>query len=181
MVAILCAAPNSVYHQIPGVDVYDRKRDARTFAGGMPVVAHPPCRAWSAYCRHQAKPEPGEKELALWCCDQLREWGGVLEQPAHSHLFAAAGLPVPPERRSDLFSIEVWQSWWGYTTRKRTWLAISKVDPRCVELPYALTPPGDRQRWNKLSKHKRAATCRAFAEWLIGLALLAPAPPENPE
>ena len=94
-VAALCVGPRSVYKTLPDVEAYDQARDARTFPGGMPIVGHPPCRSWSAYCAHQAKPEPGERELALWVIEQLRREGGVLEQPAHSRLWAAAGLPIP--------------------------------------------------------------------------------------
>ena len=64
-IAVLCVQKNNHYRGMEGVEVYDKQRDARTFPGGMPVVAHPPCRAWSAFCRHQAKPEPGEKALGL--------------------------------------------------------------------------------------------------------------------
>ena len=80
-VAALCVAPNSVYKTMPGVDAYDKARDVRQFAGGMPVVAHPPCRAWSAYTAHQAKPEPGEKELGLLCADWLKREGGGTGAP----------------------------------------------------------------------------------------------------
>lgn len=45
-VAVLFARQDSTYKALSGVDVYDIDRDARTFQGGMPVVAHPPCRAW---------------------------------------------------------------------------------------------------------------------------------------
>ena len=98
LVSVLCASRNSVYKTLDAVDVYDATRDARTFPGNTPIIAHPPCRSWSAFCRHQAKPEPGEAELGLWCAEQLRKCGGVLEQPAHSRLFAAAGLPLPNQR-----------------------------------------------------------------------------------
>lgn len=109
-VAVLCAAPNSIYKQIDGVVVYDAERDARTFSGGMPVVAHPPCRAWSAFCGHQAKPEPGEKELGPWCVEQVRNSGGVLEHPAHSRLWQACDLPRPGERsRGGLWSMWIEQ------------------------------------------------------------------------
>lgn len=80
-VAALCVAPNSIYKQMEGVAVYDKRRDVRTFTGGMPVVAHPPCRAWSAYTSHQAKPEPGEAELGLICADHLRNEGGGTGAP----------------------------------------------------------------------------------------------------
>lgn len=80
-VAALCVAPNSVYKTMLGVDAYDKGRDVRQFAGGMSVVAHPPCRAWSAYTSHQAKPEPGEKELGLLCADWLKREGGGTGAP----------------------------------------------------------------------------------------------------
>ncbi|MWL55341.1 hypothetical protein GQL84_23735, partial [Escherichia coli] len=62
---------------MPECDVFDIERDARTFAGGMPVVAHPPCRAWGRL-RKFAKPRPDEKALALFAVAQVRAFGGVL-------------------------------------------------------------------------------------------------------
>ena len=171
-VAVLCAARNSVYHALPGVEVYDAARDARTFAGGMPIIAHPPCRAWSKYTRHQAKPEPGEAELGLWCCEKLRECGGVLEQPTHSLLWDAAGLPVPGRfHGADLWSMEVWQAWWGYPTKKTTWLAFCGVEPSDVHPQYRLHPRGgDQRRFELMSKNQRSATNQVFARWLVDLA-----------
>ena len=74
-VAVLCAARNSVYKGFSDVEVFDIDRDARTYGGGFPVVCHPPCRAWSAYCAHQAKPLPGAKDLAQMCVDRLHRYG----------------------------------------------------------------------------------------------------------
>lgn len=174
-VAVLCCAPNSIYKTMPDVDAYDMARDARNYDGSLPVVAHPPCRAWSAYCAHQAKPEPGEKELGLWCADKLREVGGVLEHPAHSRLFAAAGLPKPGEpERDGLRTLEVWQAWWGYPMKKSTWLCFSGVDIKALTIPYRLHDQGaDRRRQQLMSKHQRAATVPEFARWLVDAAMLA--------
>ncbi len=173
-VAALCVANNSIYKQLPGVDSYDAKRDAKTFGGGIPVVAHPPCRAWSAFCRHQAKPLPGEAELGIWCADMLRECGGVLEHPAHSLLFEAAGLPPPNECCDNLQTIEVQQVWWGYPMIKKTWLCFSDVDIASLIIPFRLHPRGgDRRRQQLMSKPQRAATCPAFAEWLVNAARMA--------
>ena len=173
-VAILCASPRSIYKQIEGVDVYDKRRDARTFPGGCPVVAHPPCRAWSKAWRHKAKPEPGEKELGVWCAERLRECGGVLEQPAGSALFEAAGLPLPGEVRARLFTLVVEQSWWGYTVRKLTWLCFSGIPPAEIHLPFCLRDErGDRKRFENMSHAQRSRTVRPFAEWLIAAARLA--------
>ena len=171
-VAALCVAPNSIYKGMAGVEAFDKRRGANTFAGGMPVVAHPPCRGWSTYCRHQAKVEPGELELGIWCADQLKEWGGVLEQPAHSHLFKAAGLPIPGHKhRRDFFSLEVWQTWWGYPMKKATWLCFKGINYDELQIPYRLHDKGaDRRRQQLMSKHQRAATVPAFAEWLVAAA-----------
>ena len=93
-VAVLFAREDSVYKTLAGCDVYDIERDALTWPGGCPVVAHPPCRAWGQL-RYWAKPRPGEKELALWAVEQVQRWGGVLEHPARSTLWPVAGLPEP--------------------------------------------------------------------------------------
>jgi len=172
-VAVLCCSNNSFYKSMHEVEAYDMRRDAKSFVGGMPIVAHPPCRAWSAYCGHQAKPLPGEKELGLWCADQLRECGGVLEHPAHSRLFDAAGLPRPGQSVGDMKTISVWQAWWGYPMRKATWLCFSRVKTEKLVIPYRLHDQGgDRRRQQLMSKHQRAATVPAFARWLVDAALL---------
>jgi len=173
-ISILCAAYNSVYKKIPDVEVYDRIRDAATFRGDTPIVAHPPCRAWSAFTAHQAKPVPGEAELGLLCADFLQQCGGVLEQPAHSRLFHAAGLPQPGELHPTLTTIYVEQAWWGYPVRKATWLCCAHIDVRTLIIPYRHHDPrageGDRRRTQRMSRAARSATPRAFAEWLVAAA-----------
>jgi hypothetical protein len=171
-VAALCVAPKSIYRSLPGVECYDRNRDVRTFAGGMPVVGHPPCRSWSAYCAHQAKPLPGEKELGPLVVEWLRKCGGVLEHPAHSRLWDACGLPKPGwTSRADLWSAEVLQAWWGDTRTKKTWLCFFGVCPTEVHWPLRLHEPGgDRRRWQVMSNQQRSATNPALAEWLVNVA-----------
>ena len=46
MIAALFVQRRGVYADLPGVEVWDRKRDARLYAGPWPVVAHPPCSTW---------------------------------------------------------------------------------------------------------------------------------------
>jgi len=171
-VAVLCAARNSIYKTMEGVEVYDMDRDTKTFFGSMPIVGHPPCRSWSAFCAHQAKPLPGEKELGPLVVWMLRNNGGVLEHPAHSRLWDFLGLPKPGEpMREGLWSMAVKQAWWGDTRTKNTWLLFSKIDPSQVDVPLRLhNPKGDRRRWQVMSKHQRSATVPAFAEWLIDTA-----------
>ena len=175
MIAALCVSRVSIYKTIQGVECYDIDRDARMFNGGMSIVAHPPCRAWSAYCAHQAKPLPGEKELGLWCAEKLRECGGVLEHPAYSRLFDAAGLPKPGQPEcGGMWSMAVDQSWWGDPRKKSTWLCFSNVPRTEIEVPFVLRScRGDRRRWQVMSKHQRSATCEGFARWLVDCARLA--------
>lgn len=171
-VAVLCVARNSIYKSMQGVDVYDDIRDARSFTGGMPIVAHPPCRSWSAYCRHQAKPLPGEKDLAPYCVDWLEKCGGVLEHPAHSTLWSDLRLPRPGERAVNGFwSMHVQQVWWGDSRTKNTWLLFSGIEPSEIDIPFVLhNPKGDRRRWQVMSKHQRSATVPTFASWLVDVA-----------
>src|SRR5207245_1798634 len=101
--AVLFARRDSIYKTLPGCEVYDQDRDALSYVGGMPVVAHPPCRAWGNLA-HFAKPRDGEKQFAEWAVQQVRRWGGVLEHPKNSRLWAAKGLPKagsgrPADRR----------------------------------------------------------------------------------
>lgn len=172
-VAALCVHPRSIYRQLQSVECYDVRRDVRTFAGGMPVVAHPPCRSWSAFCRHQAKPLPGEKELGPLCVDWLRKCGGVLEHPAYSHLFAACGLPRPGAPAVDgVWTAAVSQAWWGGPVTKNTWLAFFGIARCKVDFPFALRNRrgADGEIYRTLSSQARAATPAQMAEWLVGVA-----------
>jgi hypothetical protein len=170
-VAVLCVSRKSVYHRLSDVECYDASRDAYSFLGGCPVVTHAPCRAWSAFTSHQAKPLPGEKELAIFCAQRLRECGGVFEHPAHSRAFAACCLPVAGQSKGDLWTIEVWGAEFGFRLLKRTWLCFSGVSPRDVKLPARLVPHGgDRRREQLMSRNQRAATTLEMAEWLVNIA-----------
>jgi hypothetical protein len=171
-VSILCAARNSVYKSLPSLEVYDVVRDCRTFDGSTPIVAHPPCRAWSAFCAQQSKAPPEEKELAPWCVSKLKEVGGVLEHPAHSRLWNVLNLPPPGIRNRDIWTLEVWQQWWGYPMKKATWLLICGIAPREIpDIPYRIqNSGGDRRRQQLMSRNQRAATNQAFAQWLVDTA-----------
>lgn len=175
-VAALFCRSDSVYKSMPGVDVFDLERDALTWSGGSPVVAHPPCRAWSRL-RHFARPRPGERELALWAVAQVRQFGGVLEHPSGSELFRHLGLPVPGSTARDAFGgfvLPVSQKWWGHRAEKRTWLYVVGVDPCALPgfplvLGRAECVIGSRAG-REVSKAEREATPPAFAQWLVDLA-----------
>lgn len=172
IIAVLCAHKKTAYLAMEDIEIYDSDRDARSFPGGMPVIAHPPCRAWSAFCSHQAKPAPGEQELGLWCAEQVRKWGGILEQPAHSRLWKAAGLPYPGASEGPLsWSMAIWQSWWGYPQKKATWLYFSGIQISDVSCPLRLTRPAESRRAEQcMSRRQRSATSLPLATWLVNIA-----------
>lgn len=168
-VAVLFARPDSIYKKILGCDVYDKERDARNFLGGLPVIAHPPCRAWGNYA-YKAKPEPGEKELAFFAVDAVRRCGGVLEHPATSKLWKAAGLPMPG-RRDEYggFTISVDQGWFGHRAIKKTFLYICGILPG--DLPeFTMKFRLDHVPVEKMGLAEREATPAGFASWLFSLA-----------
>lgn len=181
-VAVLYARADSYYKALPSVEVYDASRDARTFPGGCPVVAHPPCRAWGNFARF-AKPRHDEKELALHALCMVRLNGGVLEHPVGSTLWPFAGLPHPAEGldRWGGFTWVVDQYWWGHKAQKRTRLYIVGIRPHELppyplqlgRAPYVIGDVGRASKGNKrpeISKADREHTPPNFAEYLVTLA-----------
>lgn len=173
-VAALCVSGRSIYNHLPGVVAYDSRRDARTFSGGMPVVAHPPCRLWSRNLSHQAKAEnpEAEKNLGRWYVEQVLRCGGVLEHPAHSKLFEDCNLPLPNCRTGDpfLFTLYVEQCWFGYATPKPTWVLVSGVPLHQVEaMPFSLGACR-HDAMSGLSQSARARSVQPFAQWLCQTA-----------
>lgn len=181
MVAVLFARKDSVYKTIPGTDVYDIDRDARNYNGNFPVVAHPPCRAWGKL-KGFAKPRPDEKALAFFAIDQVRRNGGILEHPAYSSLWQAAGLPRPGAGKDDWggYSIDIDQVWFGHKARKRTWLYICGIDTNEVcydlsfELPTHVVTTSNRKKGGaslpEITKAEREHTPVKLAKWMVELA-----------
>ena len=177
-VAVLFARADSVYKTMPGVDVWDESRDARRWPGGCPVVAHPPCRAWGRL-RAFANPAPHEKDLARWAVAQVREFGGVLEHPAGSTLWADQGLPRPGAH--DEFggwTLPAPQKWWGHKAEKASWFYIVGCEPSDIPpIPYVMGEAAyvvqSRKRHDyrpHITKAEREHTPDALAIWLVDLA-----------
>lgn len=131
-VAALYVLRDGVYSGRPDVEVWDATRDARTYAGPWPVVAHPPCARW---CRLAGLVEArwGYKRGEDGGCfasalAAVRRWGGVLEHPAYSAAWAAHGLAAPTtgggwERDcAGGWSCYVEQRRYGHSAKKATWL-----------------------------------------------------------
>lgn len=177
-VAALFVRADSVYFTLPGVDCYDAVRDARTWPGGCPVVAHPPCRAWGRL-RQFARPRPDEKALAPWAVEQVRRFGGVLEHPAESTLWAHCSMPRPGQFPDDFggWTLAVRQCDFGHRAEKLTWLYVVGAGPDDLPpLPARREPTGcirPRQHTAHLpivTKPEREHTPPALAEWLVALA-----------
>lgn len=119
-VAVLFVCRSGPYSAL-GCDVYDLARDARSYRGDGPVVAHPPCRAWGRLS-HFAKPRTGERELALWAVNLVRRVGGIVEHPVSSRLWAAIGVRPGSRDEHGGLLIVVDQSAYGHRAQKRTGL-----------------------------------------------------------
>lgn len=181
-VAVLFARRDSVYKALAGVDAWDEDRDARRWPGGAPVVAHPPCRLW-AKLRQFAKASDPEMErgLAVQAVERVRRWGGVLEHPRESTLWARCGLPTPgraPDQHGG-WTAEIRQCDWGHKAEKRTWLYIVGCHPdRLPAIPPRGEPSGvvkpqrgiPRDHRKIITKAEREHTPPALAEWLVELA-----------
>lgn len=188
-VAVLFARADSHYKSLPDVEVYDMERDARTYDGPFPVVAHPPCRAWGRL-RKFAKPRPDERNLARLAVALVREFGGVLEHPDSSTLWAAQRLPEPGQMDNfGGWTLGISQHWWGHRAEKLTKLYIVGCSPRGIpDMPITLgesthviaqhrtLPDGSRlikgmPGWRpEVSKAEREHTPPELAAWLVELA-----------
>lgn len=178
-VAVLFARADSIYKTLPECDVYDIERDARTYDGDLPVVAHPPCRAWGRL-RAFAKPRPDERNLGRLAVALVREFGGVLEHPAGSLLWPAQRIPYPGAGRDAWggWTLAAPQKWWGHKAEKATWFYIVGQDPRGIpDLPIVLGDAAyvvqSRKRHDyrpHITKAEREATPPDLARWLVEVA-----------
>lgn len=178
-VAVLFARADSIYKTMPECDVFDINRDARTWPGGCPVIAHPPCAQWGML-RQFATVDPIVKDLAIRAVTAVQTYGGVLEHPAKSTLWAACGLPAPgraPDRFGG-YTAQVRQCDWGHKAEKLTWLYIVGCHPD--DLPALPDSRGeavalcarmaDSRRIEIMGKAEREHSPPAFARWLVDLA-----------
>lgn len=180
-VAILYARQDSHYKAIPGCDVWDSVRDATKWRGGSPVIAHPPCRMWGRL-RQFSKPRPGEQWMALDSVGFVRRWGGVLEHPAESTLWAAARLPRPGAGKDRFggWTLAIEQFHWGHRAEKATWLYIVGCEPE--DLPamprregratHCVRPTKSYPRLPSITKAEREHTPPELGQWLRRLVEL---------
>lgn len=186
-VVVLFVRSDSIYKTLPGVDCYDAERDAKTWTGGCPVVAHPPCKTWSRLAPVVTRAKPGEHELGPWAVAQVRQWGGVLEHPAGSSLFAHCGCAVVGgfADAHGGFTLEVDQFHWGHRCAKPTRLYVVGCSSADVpSMPHRDGTPthcitqghgvriGHPAFKSRVPDWEREATPPPFARWLVALARL---------
>lgn len=192
IIAALFVEKDGIYSDEPNIDIWAIDRDAKTYTGDLPVIAHPPCQLWGAlasvnYARwggEHNKPgnDGGCFESAL---QSVNRCGGVLEHPAKTRAWAKYGLEKPKKgtwiKSGKGWTCEVWQSAYGHQANKATWLYYVGEKP-----PFDLDwsrPKGEYQVGrhdqrgkdrNKptLSKKEANATPIRFRDELIKLALL---------
>lgn len=198
MVAALFVETNGVYFGLPNVDPWDKRRDARTYAGPYPVVAHPPCERWGRYWggapwQTERKKKGDDGGCFAAALAAVRQFGGVLEHPEASHAWAAFGLTAPPRTGGWVMAdfLGGWtccieQGYYGHRARKATWLYAHGID--LLSLRWGRAPGAfnlldegyhskeERARkiktgiCQRLSARQRAATPIEFRDLLIALA-----------
>jgi hypothetical protein len=154
-IAALCTLPNSVYKYFPGIEVYDKNKDAYSFNLSVPIIAHPPCAQWSRMHKF-SKADKKEKDLAVFCFDLVNKNGGVFEHPAGSHFFDYINAD-----HSKIYSVD--QHVFNFPARKRTYLYFSK----CKPLPQPLNFNAYAKGVADMHSSKRSYTTAYFANWLI--------------
>jgi hypothetical protein len=177
MIAALYVASGGCYFGLPDVDPWDESRDARTYAGPHPVVAHPPCQRWGKFW-HGSTRKPHQHTLGddggcfAAALASVRRWGGVLERPQDSHAWAAYGLAKPPRAggwvKADDFggqTCRVEQGFYGHFSNKPTWLYAVSAAP----LPELRWGDGEqRVHPTALAKHGYAKARRIGMMAMIG-------------
>lgn len=139
-VAALYVETGGCYFGLPDVDPWDEARDARSYAGPHPIVAHPPCQRWGRFW-HGSTRKPHQYKLGddagcfAAALASVRRWGGVLEHPADSRAWSHFDLN-PPVRGGGWNAADMLGGWtcyveqghYGHESRKPTWLYAYGVD-----------------------------------------------------
>lgn len=199
VIAALFVDEAGCYAGLDDVWVWGPTRDARTYAGPHPVVAHPPCARWGRYwfggpsarVRRRRGDDDGCFAAALRA---VQVWGGVLEHPEASSAFVAHGLASPP-KAGGWVPAGLWAPGWtccveqghyGHSARKATWLYYvgAKAPPELVwgkargkaRLDQGFHSAAERRVSTSrsavalTSKRQREATPPAFRDVLLEIA-----------
>ena len=146
MIAALFVETDGCYFGLPEVEPWDKERDARTYDGPWPVVAHPECQRWGRFW-HGSTRKPHQYELGddggcfMSALISTHLYGGVIEHPSESRAWKFFGLPTPMKGQGwsepDLYggrSCYVEQCHYGHPARKATYLYAIGIDFEAFEL-----------------------------------------------
>ena len=184
-IAALFVDPRGVYANLPDVELWDKERDARKYAGPHRVIAHPPCSTWCQMASvnekrygHPIGADGGCFEMALAA---VRAWGGVLEHPAFSLAWNEFDLNRPPTSGGWIcadyeggWTCHVEQVFYGHRARKATWLYA--FDCELPSLTWGRAKGevwvswADREKYpdvRRIGKKEAAATPEPFRDVLL--------------
>ena len=193
MVAGLYVDDCGPYIGCPGVWPWTEARDARSYNGPFPVVAHPPCARWSMLaplveCTHGI-PRGEDVGCFLAALRAVRQFGGVLEHPAFSAAWREFGLLRPPAGGGwvraglddDGWTCNVSQRHYGHRATKMTWLYA--VGVRLPALKWGPGPPPEldmscgfrrrervRRSVERMGTFERKLTPIPFRDLLLSMA-----------
>lgn len=197
MIAALFVMPKGPYTGLEGVDPWGEARDARSYPGPFPVVAHPPCERWGRYwfggpSARVRRVKGDDKGCFATALASVRNYGGILEHPAASSAWAYYGLAKPPRKGGWVkaddyggFTCCVDQKHYGHLAQKATWLysvgcelpdLIWGKSEGGIRLDDGFHSTAERRRairtgiCQRLSKNQRTATPPAFRDLLISIA-----------
>jgi hypothetical protein len=196
VIAALYVERGGIYYGLPDVDPWDEARDARTYDGPWPVVAHPPCARWGRYwsggpsAKYKRKLGDDDGCFAS-ALASVRKWGGVLEHPQASYAWKQFGIPTPPGSGGWIGCLDggwtccVEQGHYGHRARKATWLYAYGFTPSAlkwgksaatVRMEDSYHSATERRKGGKqligsrLSNRERAATPVEFRDLLLDMA-----------
>ena len=185
-VAALFVDPEGPYAGIECVEVWDEARDARTYSGPHPVVAHPPCARWSVLAAinvSRGYPIGQDNGTFAAALSHVRKFGGLLEHPARSFAWRAFGLSKPPTTGGWVnadwiggWTCQVEQGNYGHSAPKATWLYACKVSLQSLRWGRSFATgrvkhSETRRRSHKwMSDRQRLVTPKPFRDLLLSMA-----------
>lgn len=179
MVNILFASKDSFYFQIPGLNVFDEKRNAESVERKGVFICHPPCAQWSRL-RYFSNFNSRLKAYGPWSILLVRKFGGIIEHPASSLLFKKY-LPLPgqPPDKYGGFSLKITMHQFGASYHKPTWIYIVGINKKDLPaeplnfsvISHSISNPGKRSALKEISKKERSLSPFPFIFWLVQVAM----------
>lgn len=174
MIPVLFTQENSNYNKFEIFDCYDLQRNALSFSGRIPVIAHPPCRKFSKL-RGLSTAPISEKKLAFFALSKVRQFGGILEHPRSSTLWLNGNFNLDGYVDSyGRFLRSVDLSWFGFPARKNTMLYFCGIAPgQLPPFPISLNAithtisSSYKSEKKEISKNMRSTTPLRMIEYFI--------------